>query len=186
MNTEAQSGTSELHRRRTYDQACPVAHSMDLLGERWTLLIVRDLMFGPLRFGELREGLPGLSPNLLSTRLADLTSHGLIERFEDPAPGRRHSYRLTPRGRELAPVVHSLARFGAGEWPDPATDPPPPRLLRGALLALMDPAALDDSGWSADLLLDGGGHPGGLTRTWPPRRTRPPPPRPSRPWDGHP
>ncbi|MCB1029329.1 MAG: helix-turn-helix transcriptional regulator, partial [Microthrixaceae bacterium] len=64
------------HQRRSYQQACPVAHALDLVGERWTLLIVRDLVFGPLRFSDLRDGLPGLAPNLLSDRLRFLVDQG--------------------------------------------------------------------------------------------------------------
>ena len=139
--------------RRTYGQACPVAYSLDLVGERWTLLVVRDLMFGPLRFTEIRDGLPGLSGNLLTERLRMLCERGIVEKLLRPTPGSRSMYALTPRGRELGPVIHSLARFGVPEWEDPASDPPPQRLLRGALLALMTPEALDDGAWTADLAL---------------------------------
>jgi DNA-binding HxlR family transcriptional regulator len=140
-------------KRRIYDQPCPVAQSLDLLGERWTLLIVRDLMFGPLRFTDLREGLPGMAPNLLSERLRFLVGRGVIEKTEQPSPGSRNVYRLTARGRELAPVIHALARFGVDEWADPDEHPPTPRLLRGALLALMTPDALDDAAWQAVIVL---------------------------------
>lgn len=139
--------------RRSYEQACPVAHSLDLVGERWTLLIVRDLMFGPLRFGELREGLPGLAPNLLSERLRLLVGRGIVERRSRTPRGGRADYALTARGRELAPIVHELARFGVAEWDDPDEHPPPSRLVRGALLALMSPERLDRTGWSARIEL---------------------------------
>lgn len=147
------SGADRGGNRRSYDQACPVAHSLDLLGERWTLLIVRDLMFGPLRFTDLRDGLPGMAPNLLSERLRFLVARGVIERTEQPSPGSRNVYRLTARGRELAPVIHALARFGVDEWADPDDHPPSPRLLRGALLALMTPDSLDDTAWKAVIVL---------------------------------
>ena len=140
--------------RRSYAQACPVAHGLDLVGERWTLLIVRDLMFGPLRFGEIRDGLPGLSANLLSSRLSTLVHAGVVEKVHQPVPGSRHVYRLTRRGRELAPVVHALARFGVRDWPDPDLAPPPRRLVRGALLALMDPESLGTATWNALIRLD--------------------------------
>ena len=139
--------------RRTYDQACPVAHALDVVGERWTLLIVRDLLFGPLRFSDLRDGLPGLAPNLLTDRLRFLVGTGLVERVEDPPPPRRTVYRLTERGRELGPVVHELSRFGIAEWGDPDRAPPPPHLLRGAVLSLMAPERLDGAGWRARLRL---------------------------------
>lgn len=147
------AGVDRDGKRRTYDQACPVAYSLDLLGERWTLLIIRDLMFGPLRFTDLREGLPGMAPNLLSERLRFLVERGVIERTEQPSPGSRNVYRLTVRGRELAPVIHALARFGVDEWADPDEYPPTPRLLRGALLALMTPDAVDDTAWQAVIVL---------------------------------
>lgn len=136
------------HQRRSYQQACPVAHALDLVGERWTLLIVRDLVFGPLRFSDLRDGLPGLAPNLLSDRLRFLVDQGIAERLEESEP-RRVVYSLTPRGRQLSPVVHELARFGVDNWTDPDVDPPPPRLRRGALLALMSPERLGSLRWTA-------------------------------------
>ena len=142
--------------RRTYGQACPVAHALDLVGERWTLLIVRDLMFGPLRFTDLREGLPGLAPNLLSERLRWLADRGVVEKVELAPPAARTVYALTARGRQLAPVVHALGRFGVDDWDDPDSAPPPRRLLRGALLALMNPERLGAAMWSAVIELPDG------------------------------
>lgn len=139
--------------RRSYDQACPVATALDVVGERWTLLIVRDLFFGPLRFTDLRDGLPGLAPNLLADRLRFLVDAGLIDRVDQPPPSHRTVYRLTSRGRELGPVVHELSRFGIHDWADPDAEPPPPRLVRGALLSLLVPEHLDDAGWTARLEL---------------------------------
>lgn len=139
--------------RRTYGQPCPVAAALDTVGERWTLLIVRDLMFGALRFSDLRDGLPGLAPNLLSERLKMLVASGIVEQVELPPPAARTVYALTARGRELGPVVHGLARFGLDDWADPDTMPPPPRLVRGALLAMMEPDRLGAPGWSARIVL---------------------------------
>lgn len=139
--------------RRSYDQACPVAHALDLVGDRWTLLIVRDLMFGPLRFTDLRDGLPGLAPNLLADRLRRLRESGLVEQAELPPPAARTVYVLTPRGRDLGPVIHALARFGVDEWDDPDEHPPPARLVRGALLALMTPEHLGPAAWTATIHL---------------------------------
>lgn len=139
--------------RRSYDQACPVANALDVVGERWTLLIVRDLVFGPLRFSELRDGLPGLAPNLLSERLRFLVGTGLVSREAAAPPARRVVYRLTSEGRRLGPVVHELARFGIAGWADPDVEPPPPRLVRGAVLSLLVPEALDDAAWHARLHL---------------------------------
>ncbi len=138
---------------RSYEQVCPVARALDVVGQRWTLLIVRDLMFGPLRFSDLREGLPGLAPNLLSERMRWLVSEGLVERIGLPPPAARQVYALTARGRELGPVIHELARFGVGDWADADAFGPPRRLLRGALLALMSPSELGEPSWSAEIRL---------------------------------
>ena len=139
--------------RRTYGQPCPVAAALDVVGERWTLLIVRDLMFGALRFSDLRDGLVGLAPNLLSDRLKLLVAHGIVEQVELPPPAARTVYALTARGRELGPVVHGLARFGLDDWTDPDRSPPPMRLVRGALLAMMEPQRLGSPGWTARIVL---------------------------------
>ena len=139
--------------RRTYGQPCPVAAALDVVGERWTLLIVRDLMFGALRFSDLREGLVGLAPNLLSDRLKMLVASEIVEQIELPPPACRTVYALTARGRELGPVVHALARFGLDDWADPDSSPPALRLVRGALLAMMEPHRLGAPGWTARIVL---------------------------------
>ena len=141
--------------RRSYAQPCPVAGALDVVGERWTLLLVRDLMFGPLRFTELHQGLPGLAPNLLSERLKMLCEEGLVEQVPLPPPASRTAYALTATGRSLGPVIHELSRFGVERWEDPDGDPPPERLLRGAVLSLMDPTRLGSASWTAHLDLDG-------------------------------
>ncbi|MDF1839778.1 MAG: winged helix-turn-helix transcriptional regulator [Planctomycetota bacterium] len=92
--------------RRSYHQYCALARTLDLVGERWTLLLVRELLSGPARFKDLQVGLAGMGTNLLSDRLKELVEAGLIER-ED------RLYQLTPRGRELEESVVALARFGA-------------------------------------------------------------------------
>lgn len=89
---------------RTYNQDCILAHALDLLGERWTLLILRDLFLGPQRFGDLQSGLPGIGANLLSKRLKELEEAGLVEQ----AAGR---YRLTDTGERLRPSVRSLMKW---------------------------------------------------------------------------
>lgn len=97
---------------RTYDLNCPIAKSLDLMGDRWTLLILRDLFIFPTRrYVELRDNLTGISPTLLSQRLKDLINHELIEPFDDSTTGHL-TYRLTPRGRETKPVLVALAKFG--------------------------------------------------------------------------
>jgi DNA-binding HxlR family transcriptional regulator len=92
-----------------YGQFCPVAKAMELLDERWTLLIVRELMLGSQHFNALRRGVPKMSPALLSKRLQTLVRAGVVERWED---GNRVTYRLTESGKELEPIVEALGRWG--------------------------------------------------------------------------
>lgn len=108
---------------RTYNQDCILAHALDLLGERWTLLILRDLFLGPRRFGDLQAGLPGLGANLLSKRLKELDEAGIIE-----APGdARGGYRLSERGEGLRPVIQQMMKWSIHYFmerpePSPARD----------------------------------------------------------------
>jgi len=111
---------------RTYGQACPVAHALDVLGDRWALLVLRDLRLGPKRFTDLAAGLPGIAPTVLTQRLRDLVTHGVVERRELAPPAASTVYALTARGRELEPVFRELAAWGMGGTlagvvpPDPA------------------------------------------------------------------
>jgi len=98
---------------RTYGQGCAVAHGMDLIGERWALLIVRDLLLGPKRFTDLLGGLPGASPGVLTQRLRDLTNAGVLQRRRLGAPAASWVYELTPWGSQLAPIVTNLARWAS-------------------------------------------------------------------------
>lgn len=94
-------------------QYCSVAHALDLVGERWALLIVRELILGPRRFRELNEGLPGVSTNVLSNRLKELEEGGVIRRRLLPRPASGTVYELTEHGRELEDIVVALGRWGA-------------------------------------------------------------------------
>jgi DNA-binding HxlR family transcriptional regulator/putative sterol carrier protein len=98
--------------KRSYNQYCAVARAMDVVGERWTLLIVRELLPGPKRFKDLLEGLPGIGTNLLAARLKDLEGYGVVCRTTLPPPAASRVYELTDLGRSLEPVVMSLARWG--------------------------------------------------------------------------
>ncbi len=105
------AGTSEGAIPRSYDQFCPLARTLDLVGERWTLLIVRDLADGPLRFGELSDRVGGVSRRVLAERLRRLQTLGLVE--ATPMEGStRRTYALTPRGSELTRTLAELARWG--------------------------------------------------------------------------
>ena len=107
--------------KRTYGDRCGVARALDVVGERWTLLVVRELLLGPKRFTDLRAGLPNVSPDVLSQRLRDLERAGVVRRETLPPPAASHVYELTDRGRELEPVVVALGRWGSSA-PFPARD----------------------------------------------------------------
>ncbi|MDA8020408.1 MAG: winged helix-turn-helix transcriptional regulator [Thermoanaerobaculia bacterium] len=107
---------------RSYRQFCGVAKALDLVGERWTLLLVRDLILGPRRYTDLLHGLPGLTTNLLAKRLRELTRHGLIRRTTLPPPASVLVYELTEEGRRLEPVVLALGAFGAEYMTEPSPE----------------------------------------------------------------
>jgi DNA-binding HxlR family transcriptional regulator len=98
--------------RRSYAQYCGLARALDVLGERWTLLVIRELMLGPKRFSDLLAGLPGIGANVLSTRLKALEGEGVVARRRLPPPAASTVYELTERGRELEPALLSLMRWG--------------------------------------------------------------------------
>lgn len=95
-----------------YDQFCPLARATEILGSRWTLLIVRELLIGPRRFSDLRRPLPGISTSVLADRLASLEERGVVRRRELPPPASSTVYELTEAGSELLPSVIELARWG--------------------------------------------------------------------------
>src|SRR5919201_2291650 len=99
--------------RRTYGDRCGVARALDLVGERWALLVVRELLLGPKRFRDLRSGLPHVSPDVLSQRLGELEESGLLRRGKLPPPAGSRIYELTERGRQLEPAIVELGRFGS-------------------------------------------------------------------------
>lgn len=107
--------------KRSYRQYCATATTLDLVGERWTLLIVRALFAGPRRFSDLLSALDGIRTNLLAVRLKALEEAGLVGRDVSPPPAASRVYRLTPLACELEPVVFGLARFGLR-----LLSPPPP------------------------------------------------------------
>lgn len=98
---------------KTYSQYCATARALDLVGDRWVLLIVRELLSqGPSRFTDLRAGLPGIATNLLTARLAEMAENGLITRVDAPPPVATGLYQLTERGRRLRPVIEALTDWG--------------------------------------------------------------------------
>jgi DNA-binding HxlR family transcriptional regulator len=103
---------------RRYGQYCAIAKSLDVLGDRWALLIVRELQIGALRYSELQAALPGIATDMLATRLRELEAAGLVSRGPDDAK----RYELTPRGRDLRPVLEALAVWGLGELSERSRD----------------------------------------------------------------
>jgi len=99
--------------RRRYDDACGTAHALDLIGERWALLVMRELMLGPKRFGDIRADLPGISANTLTQRLEGLEASGLVVRRRLPPPASAQVYELTRWGYEAEPIVQTLGRWAA-------------------------------------------------------------------------
>jgi DNA-binding HxlR family transcriptional regulator len=124
---------------RSYEQYCPVATSLDVVGDRWALLIVRELMVGRARYTDLKAHLGKVPPNILATRLRELEDHGLVERVELPPPASRTVYQLTPEGFALAPVIRALVRFGFRRMEQPADDVSPAAAIPSALLAYSRP-----------------------------------------------
>jgi DNA-binding HxlR family transcriptional regulator len=101
--------------KRAYDDPCGLARALDLVGERWALLVVRELLFGPKRFSDLRRGLPQLSQNVLAQRLRELEEAGVLRRRRVEPPASVWAYELTERGRGLEPVLLALADWGSRE-----------------------------------------------------------------------
>ncbi|MEV5977333.1 helix-turn-helix domain-containing protein [Streptomyces sp. NPDC052114] len=99
--------------RRSYDQYCATARGLDAVGDRWTLLIVRELLAGPRRYTDLHADLPGVSTDVLASRLKDMEQQGLSTRRRLSPPAAAYVYELTNRGRELLPVLQALAAWGA-------------------------------------------------------------------------
>ena len=97
--------------RRSYADACGAAHGLDLIGDRWALLVVRELILGPKRFTDLRDGLPGISPNVLTQRLEELESANIVRRRKLPPPGGAWVYELTEWGAELEDIIKRLGRW---------------------------------------------------------------------------
>lgn len=139
--------------KRTYGDPCGVARALDLVGERWALLVVRELVLGPKRFTDLRAGLPNLSPDVLSQRLRGLEGAGIVRRRMLPPPAASRVYELTDWGRELEPVVLALGRWGSRAPFPPGDEPLGIDALVLALRTLFDPRAADGLRASYELRL---------------------------------
>jgi DNA-binding HxlR family transcriptional regulator len=134
---------------RSYGQACLIARALDVLGERWTLLIVRQLGLGPQRFSDLLDALEGIGTNLLSERLKQLQAHDVITKTTLSGPGSTHAYALTERGEQLTPVLRALADWAAAL---PAAPKEFQRRTEWALLAMR--ASAEQPGASFDTVTE--------------------------------
>src|SRR6478609_351799 len=99
--------------RKRFEDACGLAHAMDLIGERWAMLVLRELAYGPRRFSGLKRDLPGISANILTQRLTELEARGLVRKTKLPPPASVQVYEATPWGLEVVPVIASLGRWAA-------------------------------------------------------------------------
>lgn len=143
--------------RRTYNQNCPIALGLDVLGERWTLLILRELVGGSRRYGDLRAELPGIATNLLAERLKELQDAGLVDRAELPAPIGRTVYSLSDLGwQKCVPVLRSVAWLGLDRLEPVGSDPVSPLngFLAGILLPF-DPTGAADLDFTCRADIDG-------------------------------
>jgi len=144
---------------KSYQQYCGIAAALDRVGDRWTLLILRELSFGEQRFTYLRSALPGIASNLLTDRLRELEADGLVEQRELPAPAARTVYALTAEGRRVVPVLRALARFGMPFLDDPVEGQVRPRTaVYGGVAALLDPVAAAGADLRIRFDLDGEEH----------------------------
>ena len=125
--------------KRSYSQGCGTAYALDLVGDRWALLVVRELVLGPKRFTDLRDGLPGIGPNVLSQRLKELEEAGVLHRRTLPPPAASTVYELTEWGSELDDIVIQLARWGARSPDLPREAGTQPEWVVLGLRALYDP-----------------------------------------------
>ena len=113
MELEKVTSARSIENKRRYDDACGLAHALELIGERWALLVLRELSFGPRRFSELRADLPGISANVLTQRLTELEARGLVRKAKLPPPASVQVYEATPWGLEAAPVIRALGKWAA-------------------------------------------------------------------------
>jgi DNA-binding HxlR family transcriptional regulator len=139
--------------KRSYGEACRFAHALDLVGERWALLVVRELLLGPKRFTDLRAGLPKASTNILAERLRDLEAAAVVRKRQLPPPAGASVYELTEWGRELEPIVTRLGAWGARSPHPPETTAIGPDSIVLALRSLFDPVAAEDAGMTYEVRL---------------------------------
>jgi DNA-binding HxlR family transcriptional regulator len=132
---------------KSYAQYCPVAHALELVGERWALLVVRELLTGPKRYTDLAAALPGIGTNILAGRLRDLENGGVIQKRRLPPPAAARVYELTPYGEELREPLYALARWGAKSLgpPTPGDDLSPGWLVNAIRATCRDCGRVPDT-----------------------------------------
>jgi DNA-binding HxlR family transcriptional regulator len=130
--------------KRTYGDSCGIARALDIVGERWALLVVRELVLGPKRFTDLRAGLPRVGPDMLAARLRELEGAGVVGRATLPPPAASKVYELTEWGAELAPVLLALGRWGSRA---PMPGAAPPLGVDAAIVALQTTFDGEAAGW---------------------------------------
>jgi DNA-binding HxlR family transcriptional regulator len=143
MKSEKLTDSAGAAAKRRYDDACGAAHALDLVGERWALLVMRELMLGAKRFSDLRADLPGISANVLTQRLEGLEAAGVLVRRKLPPPASAQVYELTPWGYESEPIFQVLGRWAARS---PAHDPTLPLSANSLMLSfrtMVDPARIE-------------------------------------------
>ena len=145
MQSEKVTKSRRDDEKRRYDDACGIAHALELIGERWAPLVLRELMFGPRRFSELRADLPGISANVLTQRLTELEQRGLVRRRKLPPPASVQVYEATDWGLEAAPVVRALGRWAVRS---PKHDP---GLFVSAISVIMSMQTMFDAERAGDL-----------------------------------
>jgi DNA-binding HxlR family transcriptional regulator len=143
-------------KKRSYGDACGIARALDTVGERWALMVVRELLLGPKRFTDLRSGLPHVSPDVLAQRLKDLEASDVVAKRKLPPPAASQVYELTPKGLALEPVLVALGRWGGAE-----AAPPTPEMGISvdaqmlSLRTLFDPERAGDLKLAVGMELDG-------------------------------
>ena len=141
--------------KRSYGDPCGIARALDVVGERWALLVVRELVLGPKRFTDLRAHLPGIATDVLSQRLRQLERAGVLRPIALPAPASGRAYELTPRGRDLEPVLHALGRWGSQEGFEGVTHDMSVDAFAVALSTVFDAGRADRLDVTLALVVDG-------------------------------
>lgn len=141
--------------KRSYGDPCGIARALDVLGERWALLVVRELVLGPKRFTDLRAHLPGIATDVLTQRLKQLEEAGVLRPVALTAPASGRAYELTPRGHELEPVLHALGRWGSQEGFGAVSHEMTADAFAVALSTVFDPAKAHGLDTTLALVVDG-------------------------------